>query len=126
MQTKHSDRSHVGVGVHVCPVCLKEHDEVVLLDTCLRPTLERWNFVGWAMCDEHEALWQKGYIALIECTNESQTTSLADAKRTGQIAHVRKEAWPSIFSGPILNGPAVFVQQGVIEQLRALMSKEQP
>ena len=30
MQTKHSDRSHVGIGVHVCPVCLKERDEALL------------------------------------------------------------------------------------------------
>ena len=123
MQTKHSDCSYAGMGVHVCPVCLKEHDEVVLLDKHLRPTLERWNFVGWAMCDEHEALWQKGYIALVECTNDSPPT-LESVKRTGSIAHVRKEVWSNIFSGAVPDNPIVFVQEGVIERLRALTPKE--
>ena len=120
MQAKHSDRSHVGMGVHVCPICLKEHDEVVLPDKRLRPTLERRNFMGWKLCDEHEKLWEEDYIALIECTNESPPTSWEDVKRTGQIAHLRKEAWSNVFSGPIPNGPVVFAQQGVIEQLRAM------
>lgn len=123
MQTKHSDRSHVGIGVHVCPVCLKEHDLVVLLDKRLRPTLERRNFVGWAMCDEHETLWQKGYIALVECTNDSPPT-LESVKRTGLIAHVRKEVWSNIFSGSVPDNPIVFVQEGVIEKLQAMMPKE--
>ena len=123
MQTKHSDRSHVGVGVSVCPVCLKEHDEIALLDKRLRPTLERRNFADWKLCDEHEKLWEDGYIALIECTNESPPTSLEDVKRTTLVAHVWKEAWPDIFGVPVSNEPVAFVQQGVIEQLRALTSE---
>ena len=123
MQTKHSDRSHVGMGVHVCPVCMKEHDEVVLLDKRLRPTLERRNFVGWKLCDEHEKLWEEGYIALVECTNDSPPT-LESVKRTGLIAHVRKEVWSNIFSGSVPDNPIVFVQEGAIEKLQAMMPKE--
>lgn len=123
MQTKYSDRSHVGTGIHVCPVCLKEHDEVVLIHKRLRPTLEPRNLVGWKLCDEHEKLWEEGYIALIECTNDSPPT-LESVKRTGSIAHVRKEVWPNIFSVPAPNGPIAFVQQGVVEQLHALTPKE--
>ena len=123
MNTTHPDLEHVGMGVHVCPVCLKEHDEVVLIDKRLRPTLKRRNFVGWALCDEHEELWQKGYIALIECTDDQQTT-LEDAERTGVVAHVRKEAWPHIFNAPVPDTPIAFVQQGVVEQLQAMMPKE--
>ena len=120
MKTEHSNRQYVGMGVHVCPVCLKEHDEVVLIDKRLRPTLERRNFLGWAMCPEHEAYWQEGYIALIECTDEHPPT-LEEANRTGVFAHVRKEAWPHIFNMPTPDKPMVFVQQGVIDQLRAMM-----
>ena len=123
MKAKHPDRHHVGIGVHVCPVCLREHDEVVLIDKRLRPTLERQNFIGWAMCTEHEELWQKGYIALIECTNDQQPT-LENANRTGMVAHVRKEVWPYIFNTPAPDGPIAFVQQGVIEQLRAMVPQE--
>lgn len=111
------DREYVGMGVHVCPICLHEHDEVVLVDNHLRPTLKRWNFVGWSLCDEHEEIWQKGYIALIECSNDKQPT-LESAERTGMIAHVRKEAWPHIFNLPTPDIPFAFVQQGVIEQLQ--------
>ncbi|AMD43459.1 hypothetical protein ZC03_082 [Pseudomonas phage ZC03] len=111
------DLEYVGMGVHVCPVCLKEHDEVVLINNHLRPTLKRRNFVGWSLCDEHEELWQKGYIALIECSNDKQPT-LENAERTGAIAHVRKEAWSFIFNTPVPGTPIAFVQQGVIEQLQ--------
>ena len=123
MSTKHPDRGYVGMGVHVCPVCLKEHDEVVLIDKRLLPTLQRRNFMGWALCDEHEARWQEGYIALIECSNNEQPT-LDNAERTGAVAHVRKEAWPHIFNTPVPNTPIAFVQQGVIDRLRAMVSKE--
>lgn len=123
MNTKHPDRDYVGMGVHVCPVCLKEHDEVVLIDERLLPTLQRRNFVGWALCTEHEARWQKGYIALIECSNNEQPT-LDNAERTGAVAHVHKEAWPHIFNAPVPNTPIAFVQQGVIDQLRAMVVKE--
>lgn len=123
MKSKHPDRSHVGMGVHVCPVCLKEHDEVVLIDKYLRPTLNNQNFMGWVMCPEHEARWQEGYIALIECANESPPT-LQNVKRTGEIAHVQKEAWPLLFNVPTPDTPFAFVQQGVIERLQALMPKD--
>lgn len=123
MKTKHPNREYVGMGVHVCPVCLKEHDEVVLMDKRLRPTLNKWNFVGWAMCAEHEARWQEGYIALIECSNDQQPT-LENVNRTGLIAHVRKEAWPNVFNMPTPDIPIAFVQQGVIEHLQGLAPPE--
>ena len=117
-------RNYVGIGVHVCPVCLKEHDEVVLIDKSLRPTLDERSFVGWAMCAEHEERWQEGYIALIECSNDRQPT-LKNANRTGAIAHVRKEAWPRIFNVPAPDTPIAFVQQGVIERLQGMMPESE-
>lgn len=115
-------RNYVGMGVHVCPVCLKEHDEVVLIDKSLRPTLEKRNFMGWAMCAEHEERRQEGYIALIECSDDQQPT-LKSANRTGAFGHVRKEAWPLIFNTPAPDTPIAFVQQGVLEQLQNMMPK---
>lgn len=115
-------RNYVGMGVHVCPVCLKEHDEVVLIDKSLRPTLEKRSFMGWAMCAEHEERWREGYIALIECSDDRQPT-LENVNRTGAIAHVRKEAWPCIFNTPAPDTPIAFVEQGVIERLQVMMPK---
>ena len=123
MRKQYSDSSHVGMGVHVCPVCMKEHDEVVLLDKHLRPSLRKWNFMGWAMCAEHEARWQEGYIAMIECSNDQQPT-LENVKRTGVIAHVKKDVWPHIFNTPAPDTPIAFIQRGVVEKLQALMPPE--
>lgn len=115
-------RNYVGMGVHVCPVCLKEHDLIVRIGKSLRPTLEKRNFMGWAMCAEHEERRCEGYIALIECSDDRQPT-LENAKRTGAIGHVRKEAWPLIFNVPAPDTPIVFVEQGVIERLQAMVPK---
>jgi hypothetical protein len=123
MKTKQTDKDFVGLGVHVCPVCLKEHDEVVLVDTHMRPILKKCNFAGWKLCDEHEKLWMDGYIALIECANES-TPTLETANRTGRIAHVRKEAWTALFNMPVPKTPIAFVQQGVVEKLQGMIHHE--
>jgi hypothetical protein len=109
-------KSHVGMGYHVCPVCLKEHDPVVLLDRRLRNSLTDHEFAGWKLCEEHQAKFNEGYIALIEC--ENRPTSMADAKRTGNIAFIRTEAWPDIFNVPAPLGGLCFVENGTIADLQ--------
>lgn len=109
-------KSHVGMGYSICPVCGTKHDEVVLLDRQLKNTLECDNFMGWAMCPEHEKLRQEGYIALIEVKN--QPSGLADADRTGNIAHVRDSAWQKLFNTPIPPKGITFIEVGVLEQIK--------
>lgn len=109
------DKSHVGMGAHICPVCLEKHDEVVLLHRFLRPVLGTDEIVGWELCPEHLQMYQDGYVALVEV--ENQPRNLADAKRTGQIAHVRSEAWPHLFNVPLPPGGLCFVEKGTIDQL---------
>lgn len=112
-----SEKSSVGMGFHVCPVCGQKHDEVVLIDRMLRDRLTTNMFAGWSMCKDHQRLYDEGYIALIEAKNEP--TGLNDADRTGQIAHVRKEAWPNIFNAPVPPKGICFVQVGVIADLQS-------
>jgi hypothetical protein len=104
------------MGYHVCPVCLKEHDEVVLLDRRMRDTLTDHEFAGWQICPEHKKLMDDAYIALIEC--ENQPTGLHDAKRTGLIAHISASAWPHLFNTPIPPQYICFVEKGTIEILQ--------
>lgn len=111
-------KSYVGIGFSLCPVCGVKHDEVVLFNERLRNSLDRENFMGWAMCQEHEQLRSEGYVALIEVRNTPQ--KLQDAERTGKIAHVRSEVWPRIFDRPVPDEGMAFVQEGVIAQLEAL------
>ena len=109
-------KSYVGMGFSLCPVCGTKHDEVVLLDKSLRNSIEKDNFMGWALCPEHERLRTEGYIALIEVRNESK--GLEEADRTGAIAHIHAGAWPHIFNQPLPDKGIAFVQEGVITQLQ--------
>ena len=119
----YEEKSHVGMGVSVCPVCGCEHDEVVLLDKHLRKTLTRHQFMGWAMCAEHKRLKEEGYVALVEVSNKGAPT-LENAQRTGMIAHVRKAMWTSIFNVPAPEKGMAFVEQGTIEKLQSLQKEE--
>lgn len=115
------EKSHVGMGVHVCPVCGLEHDEVVLLQTRLGlpPKLTNHMFAGWLMCPEHQKLMDDGYVAMIEVSN--QPTGLADAQRTGRIAHVRASAWPNIFNSPAPDKGIAFAEVGLFAILEQRM-----
>jgi len=123
MSKYEEEKSHVGMGVSVCPVCGCEHDEVVLLDTRLKKTLTRHMFNGWAMCAEHERLRAEGYVALVEVTNKGAPT-LENAVRTGMIAHVRKAVWSNIFNVPAPEKGMAFVESGTIEKLQSLQKEE--
>jgi len=115
-----TEKSYVGMGHSLCPVCGIKHDEVVLLDKRLMESLERTNFMGWSLCPEHEAL-RAEYIALVECSNTAKvgkTLTLGNSERTGQIAHVRRSVAKHIFKDLPDDLPMVFVEVGVIEALK--------
>ena len=117
-----TDKSHVGMGFSVCPICGTKHDEVVLLDKHLQKTLERDNFMGYELCPEHAAMSVE-YIALVECDNTGVGKSLksADANRTGQFAHVRRTAAKNILNVELPSDlPFVFAEVGVIETLKEI------
>lgn len=116
-------KSHVGMGFHLCPVCGHKHDEVVLLDRGLRNSLEKENFLGWSLCPEHQKLFDDDFIALIETRNSSN--NLKDADRTGNLAHVRADAFIQVFGQTPPPGKLVFVEEGVLAKLEGMI-KEDP
>lgn len=116
-------KSHVGLGYSYCPVCLEITDEVVLLDTRLKDTLERDNFVGWKPCDTHEQQFNEGYIALIETTSNNPS-KLNDKGRTGNFAMIRKEVFNQIFNTPT-ESSIVFIEVGVLEKLKQIPVNEE-
>ena len=125
-----TEKSHVGMGVSVCPICMREHDEVVLLDKRLQESLTKHEFMGWALCPEHEAM-KAEYIALIEVeekpTGSTPHQQLANAKRTGEIAHVKREVAKEMFRADV---PAdlelAFVGKGTIDVLRSMTQPSTP
>jgi hypothetical protein len=114
-----TDKSHVGMGFELCPVCGTKHSEAVLLHRFLKPNLTDSEFMGWAMCEEHLKLFNDGYIALIEVSNP--TTSIASADRTGNLAHVRAEVFIRLFNQAVPNQGICFVEKGVIDQLQQII-----
>jgi hypothetical protein len=124
------EKSHVGMGYHVCPVCGAHHDEVVLLNKRLEATLARTQLVGYSFCAEDQKKRDEGYIALIEVIAESapdgaKKLDVKGPMRTGHIAHVRQTIWKDIFGEvPIPEQGMAFVEQGFIAQLQSRIVEE--
>lgn len=116
------DKSHVGLGHQVCPICGDKHDEVVLLDKRLRNTLTRDMTIGVSLCPKHESM-SKEYVALVGVSNTGTSRKLnpEDAIRTGEVAHLRWEVADRMFSVPMdRKQPVVFVDSAVIAHLTDL------
>jgi hypothetical protein len=124
-----SEKSHVGMGHSICPVCGIKHDEVVLLSTRiifgkLQESLERDNFMGFALCPEHEAMREE-YLALVEikATPHGSTVKAEEVHnhRTGAIAHVHRSAVKAVLGIDLPDGvPFTYVEEGVIAGLQAM------
>ncbi len=116
-------KSHVSMEAKICPVCGVQHnyDCAVLLDRRLRDSLERETVTGFGFCEEHAKLFNDGYVALIECETPPNTNSVKinEAKRTGMIAHIKIEAFNTIFNQEAPEGGIVFCEPGMIEQLQS-------
>lgn len=126
-----NERSHMGMGMghEVCPICGTKHTETVLLDMKLRPVIKRDNLTGISLCPEHAAMATE-YLALVEVNNDparrGDTLKPHEAKRTGNIAHVRRTVIPHMFNMTVPDTtPFVYVDVGVIEKLRGLQPEEE-
>lgn len=113
-----ADKSYVGMGHLVCPVCHEKHGESVLLDKRLRNTLTRNTFLGYELCPNHLKMSEE-YVALVETTGRPRRDS--NAQFTGQTAHLSWAVADQIFDVEMnRNYPFVFVEVGVIAKLQAL------
>jgi hypothetical protein len=65
------EKSHVGLGHDLCPVCGIEHNETILLDRRFRKTLDHDNFTGWSLCPEHAAQRDAGFVFLVELREQA-------------------------------------------------------
>jgi len=110
---------------NVCPVCGKAFDTgTILLDRRLRNSLERNTVTGWSLCPEHAKLWEKGYIALVECDPEKSkfsggTIKPEDAFRKERIVHIRKVVAARIFNVE-MTSPVAFVEPAVVDMLEEM------
>lgn len=119
-----SEKSHVSIEQHQCPVCLELHNTgAVLLDKRLRPSMEHNTVTGHSLCPEHKKLFDEGYIALVAAEAPGHKTHLKqeEAVRTGEIAHLRREVFKQMFNVEVPdNQEMVFVTPDVIEILKKM------
>ena len=126
-----NDKSHVSLEQHVCLVCgVRFETGNILLDRCLRASMEHHTATGWGLCAEHQKLSDDGFVALIECDPQriglpagGENVKPEQAYRTGRLAHLKREVFARVFNVPITaNQPCVFVEPGVIEQLQSMVA----
>lgn len=121
-----NDKSHVSLEQHVFLVCGKVFDTgVILLDKCLRASIEHHTATGWGLCPEHQKLSDDGFVALVKCDPQrsgSQTGGRMkpeQAYRTGLLAHLRCTVFAQLFNVPIKDKQAcMFVEPSVIVMIK--------
>lgn len=126
-----NDKSHVSLERRACLVCGVAYDTgSILLDKRLRQSMERYTTTGWGLCDEHQKLFDDGFVALVECDPEcSGKPSGADrlrpeqAYRTGRLAHLKHGVFAAVFNVQVTaDQVCVFVEPGIIEHIQAMVS----
>lgn len=122
-------KSFVGLEQAMCPVCGCTHDTGILLNRRLKEVFRGPVVTHWAMCPEHQGLKEKGFVALVEFDParselKGGTASVDGAYRTGPIAHLRREAFELVFGMEPHPSMMTFVEEGVIDKLRAMVAEE--
>lgn len=124
------NKSYVGIGHNVCPVCGAEHGEVLLIDRRMEDTLEQGMFTGFLLCPEHKAKFDEGYVALVAVNGEPPKGPLLDQynwstkTRTGEIVHIRREAFKQLFNIRIPDTlPMTWVEPEVVQRLKKMTNE---
>lgn len=114
--------SNVAMQTLVCPVCGKEHhhNAAILLHKKLKDIKPEQTYGGLGLCEKDEGLFMDGYLALIAATspNEGDTLKMEDAVRTGQICHLHRTVFNSMFNTEVSREtPFVFIEPEALELL---------
>lgn len=113
----------VAMGKHICPVCGQLHDSgEVLIHRRLGNIEPSQTITGESLCGEHQRLFDDGFIALVEVSNEPRAgqsrMARGVASRTGRLCHLKRDKWSCIVNAPAPDGPMCFVKVGFIDRLR--------
>lgn len=125
------EKSHVTMEQHVCVVCCKTFDTgAVLLDKRLRAVFDRHTTTGMGLCPEDTKKREDGYVALIGVRNAGDRNTdkylrQDEADRTGEVIHIKREAFDKILNAPAPEQGVAFVDAEVIEYLKRLHQEAQ-
>jgi len=116
-------KSFVGMGAEVCPICLTQHNEAVLLHERFSPTFPESRSVctGWSLCPACSSK-SVDFLGLVEVEERPAPNSApSEWKCTGAFAHVRRTVAARIFNVPIPDSvPFAHVERGVLDTLKRL------
>lgn len=121
--------NYVAMAQEICPICgiTHEHSNELLLDKRLRSIPEDKRITGYGLCEEHDKLFQDGYIALVGA-DESKSTfkdngnmDFNSAHRTGHIIHLKRDVFNNMFNTELSEDQEmVFIDQEVIALLEKM------
>lgn len=122
------EKNYVAMETLLCPVCGVKHSHGagILLHKRLQNIDPEKTTTGYGMCEEHQRLFDEGYIALIGVENSDpgkDTLKMEEAYRTGEVCHLKKDLFNQIFNVEVDEElPLVFVDAQVIAHLQQLES----
>jgi hypothetical protein len=118
------EKSYIGMGHMICPVCHEKHDEVILVDKRMNNTLDHIHpfvyemVMGYELCPKHAAMSDE-YLALIGTTGDPSTDK--NACFTGDVAHIKWAAAEELFGVDIdREKHFAFTSSDIINQLKTL------
>lgn len=121
-----STKSYVTCEQKICMVCGNKYDtNAVLLNKYLRSVFDTKTVTGFGLCPKDQALYDQGYIALVEIDPTKSvirydTVKQEGAHRTGVVAHIKKGMLYDILKTvQPFDSPFLFVEDGFIAKLQA-------
>lgn len=122
------DKSYVTMEQHQCPICLSIFDTgAILMDKRLRDRFEMHTLTGHSPCAKCQEQLDQDFVALIETADTKKNGMVPmDVPRSGNLVFMKREAFNRIFNVPPPDAdklPMVFIEPGVIEQLKAMQEE---
>ena len=122
------NNNSIVMAEHVCDICGKRHthNAEILIHKNLRAIPQDKRVTGWGLCEEHDRLFNEGYIALVGAHAPKGATTLkaGDAHRTGDIVHLKRAAFEETFDSAIPDDlPMVFVEPEVVKVVTGWFNK---
>ena len=124
--------SHVAMAKKICDVCgvVHEFNTEILIHKQLKDIDPDKTITGYGLCEEHQKLFDEGYIALVAANVLASEVKNGIVKRedtqpTGELAHVRRTVFNKMFDTQVDDGlPLVYVEPEVIKMLTQQLSGE--
>lgn len=131
-----SDKSHVSMEQHQCPVCGTIHNtNALLIDKRGREVFDRYTVTGLSPCDDCQSRMDDGYVALVAVVPkgsdgastfayEREELNPSEVSYTGAVAWISRQAWVAVFNPgtplPPEDRAMAYVQPEVIEELERM------